>query len=466
MPAREDDKGMGGLLRRSLAHDAANAGDCPDADILAAYYERSLDADEAAGYEQHISQCTLCREHLAALIRAESAVEVPAGQAVVPAAAAQGPSAKPARPAIISEAEKTKHSWVFDWLWVAPAAAVIVFAVFVYTRIAPRETKTFLSKNEVAVSKPEAAPLPAPAQDLSAPAESMQLQRAVQAKPPAAQKSKAAPPPAPAKLQPPLLPPSQPASSAGKSQPMAGVTTGGKRSSSSTPRFVGGAMARSRETTAGAPTQQQPAADAADSAHEESRTSEQPASAPPARAAVHAAATPSPPQPTEAKKEAPPLDSSAQYSRVYPAEKKPETPARADGSAGAETNSVAETVQATGSTLSVAVLAKVGPLYRITSDGMVERSSDGGANWQQEHLKTNVPIVGFSAPSGKICWLVGRDGTILLTKNGKSWRKISSPIGIDLIGVTAQDARSATVTAIDGRKFTTEDGGKNWEQSK
>src|ERR1700675_1074995 len=116
MPARDDDQAMEGLLRRSLARDAAKAGECPDADILAAYYERSLDADEAAGYEQHIAQCSLCREHLAAFVRAESELEVPAEQVLV-AARPAALQPKAASRAIDSAAEKPKHSWVFGLRW-------------------------------------------------------------------------------------------------------------------------------------------------------------------------------------------------------------------------------------------------------------------------------------------------------------------------------------------------------------
>ena len=128
MPARDDDKAMDGLLRRSLARDAAKAGECPDADILAAYYERSLDADEVAGYEQHISQCALCREHLAALVRAESAVEIPAEPVLVAAAALAQP-AKAATPERVSTPEKPAPLWVFDWRWLAPAAAALIFEI-------------------------------------------------------------------------------------------------------------------------------------------------------------------------------------------------------------------------------------------------------------------------------------------------------------------------------------------------
>jgi photosynthesis system II assembly factor YCF48-like protein len=462
MPARDDDKAMDGLLRRSLARDAANAGECPDADILAAYYERSLDADEAAGYEQHFAQCMLCREHLAALVRTESALEVPGDQPLA-VAAALAPRAKAAGPSSVSAGEKPKHSWVFGWRWLAPVAAVIIFAVFVYIRIAPRETKTFPSKNEVAVSKPEAVPLPTPSQDLSAPAARSKASREALAKPPAAAKPKVAPPPAQATAPPPVP---QPSVHAPNAQPRAGTTSGAKKSPSTTAGFVTGAMARSRGIASGVAAQKQPAADAAASAHEGENYSEQPAAAPPARSAVHPAAAPTTPPPAEAKKEVTPSDSSAQASRVYAASKKPETSATADGSTGGAINSNAESLQVTGSTASVAIMAKIGPLYRITSDGTVERSSDGGATWQLERLKTNSPIMALSAPLGKICWLVGRGGTILLTRNGKSWKKISPPLEIDLVGVTARDEHSATVTAIDGRQFSTEDTGKNWQESK
>src|SRR5277367_6762726 len=66
MAAREEDKAMAGLLRRSLAQDAG-------ADILAAYFDRALDQQETARYELHFSRCSVCREQLAAMSRADQA---------------------------------------------------------------------------------------------------------------------------------------------------------------------------------------------------------------------------------------------------------------------------------------------------------------------------------------------------------------------------------------------------------
>jgi photosystem II stability/assembly factor-like uncharacterized protein len=58
---------------------------------------------------------------------------------------------------------------------------------------------------------------------------------------------------------------------------------------------------------------------------------------------------------------------------------------------------------------------------------------------------------------------VGRGGVILMTSDGKKWRRIQSPAVVDFVDVTASDASFATVTAEDGRKFSTQDSGKTWQ---
>ena len=58
MAAREEDKAMAGLLRRSLAQDAgagSDSGNCPEPEILAAYFDRALDAEETARDDLHFS---------------------------------------------------------------------------------------------------------------------------------------------------------------------------------------------------------------------------------------------------------------------------------------------------------------------------------------------------------------------------------------------------------------------------
>ena len=107
-----------------------------------------------------------------------------------------------------------------------------------------------------------------------------------------------------------------------------------------------------------------------------------------------------------------------------------------------------------------------GVQYRIPGAGVVERSSDGGATWQGQSVKSNAEILAGAAPSENVCWLVGRRGVILLTTDGQKWKKILPPAAVDLVGVTAADAASATVTAADGREFSTKDGGRTWQLMK
>src|SRR5262249_59634950 len=54
-----------------------DGNDCPSAEVIAAYYERSLNEEERARCEKHYSECERCQETLAALLRAAPDVELP-----------------------------------------------------------------------------------------------------------------------------------------------------------------------------------------------------------------------------------------------------------------------------------------------------------------------------------------------------------------------------------------------------
>jgi hypothetical protein len=95
--------------------------------------------------------------------------------------------------------------------------------------------------------------------------------------------------------------------------------------------------------------------------------------------------------------------------------------------------------------------------------GNVERSTDAGRTWTQQATGAGAPLLGGSSPAPSVCWLVGRAGTVLLTTDGESWRRIEFPDPkAELVGVTARDGRSASVTTADGRTYRTEDGGRTW----
>jgi photosystem II stability/assembly factor-like uncharacterized protein len=75
-----------------------------------------------------------------------------------------------------------------------------------------------------------------------------------------------------------------------------------------------------------------------------------------------------------------------------------------------------------------------------------------------------VDLTAGSAPSEKVCWIVGRAGTILLTTDaGAHWALLHSPLEEDLGRVRATDALQATIWNLDNTKvFETADGGVTW----
>jgi hypothetical protein len=93
----------------------------------------------------------------------------------------------------------------------------------------------------------------------------------------------------------------------------------------------------------------------------------------------------------------------------------------------------------------------------------VERSTDGGRTWQPQSTGTIPEVLAGSSPAPGVCWIVGRSGLVLLTDDGQVWRRLSFPdLAVDLVSVTARDAREATVTAADGRTYRTGDAGRTW----
>jgi photosystem II stability/assembly factor-like uncharacterized protein len=102
--------------------------------------------------------------------------------------------------------------------------------------------------------------------------------------------------------------------------------------------------------------------------------------------------------------------------------------------------------------------------WRISGGNFVERTTDGGATWHGQQVNAHDELLAGSAPSAKVCWVVGREGAVYVTKDALKWRKTSAPTSAELTAVSAQSAQSAIVTAADGREYETHDGGKKWKQ--
>jgi photosystem II stability/assembly factor-like uncharacterized protein len=101
--------------------------------------------------------------------------------------------------------------------------------------------------------------------------------------------------------------------------------------------------------------------------------------------------------------------------------------------------------------------------YRLAGGGFVERTTDGGATWNGQMVSPNARLIAGSAPSAKVCWIVGRDAAITLTKNGTDWQQVDPPVVTDFVAVTARNDNTATVTTLAGKKYITTDRGKKWK---
>ena len=102
-------------------------------------------------------------------------------------------------------------------------------------------------------------------------------------------------------------------------------------------------------------------------------------------------------------------------------------------------------------------------VWRATPEGGVEHSTDGGTTWTRQLASTGGTLTAGSAPSGSVCWLVGRDATILRTVDGgASWTSIEAPLQSDVVGVSATDEQTVMVEFSSGQAFASTDGGSTW----
>jgi len=94
----------------------------------------------------------------------------------------------------------------------------------------------------------------------------------------------------------------------------------------------------------------------------------------------------------------------------------------------------------------------------------VQYSPNGGSTWEAASIGVAAELTGGAAPSTTVCWLVGRGGVVLLTTDGRTWRRVAFPEMTDLSAVFTVDAggKVASVSTVDGRTFVTTDGGTTW----
>ena len=412
MASPRPDKAATEMLRQSLGREPGSsaANDlCPEPEVLASYFERSLNAEETARCELHLSACARCREELALMDRAGR--DVATGQ---------------------EGAQDALRRWLWDWRWLAPAAAaLIIAAIWIVQR--PSNPQRESQQPLVAMSQPSEPP----AKELPAPSAAA----APGAAPAAPAPSGMAQNRALDKTQKALS--REMAQSAANENREAAVPLDARRDADSNlPAKSAGAPANAPEERAAR-------------TNTESKTmvgALQNAPASPAAAAPlgQAANTMRGTARAEAGATAQVLKSKQMADAATPNlyAKKDEKAAPAAGGTG----------------IAARVVRTPDPkvLWRIPEQGL-QKSEDGGATWRQADLPVaNARIAFIAAPSAQVCWVAGRGGIILRTTDGTHWEAIASPAHADFVQIAAENASSATVATAEGLRFQTSDAGKQW----
>lgn len=466
--ARDQERAFGKVLARSLREGLDAGGkECPDAGLLAAYFERSLSSEEAHRWETHFTGCARCQEQLAVLARTEL---------VAPAR----PSEQPA-------------GWRRFWTlrWVAPlATAAAAFALWVAIKPAAlQETAPLPSEAPAAgttASSRVAPPTPANArQNLAAQAEEAQKARKAdetaklfaRAARLAGDKDTAGARAAADQLRSlkeqsakpgveELKKHVTPAEDADKAS---GLAAGGVRAAAVPP------PAQESEPRAGALDKREmprePATPKAEIA--EGRTTA-PATQKEARPVVLektlTVAGAAPPTTRAESKEKARDDQAVLADRAAVGEKAAEPSVRA-AAVAAEAAAGAPPARRDPAAL---MMGKVPHLeveapgervrWRFNTLGAIEHSRDSGKTWRLQKNPAQAEMVAASAPSENVCWAVGRAGAILRTTDaGEHWEIIRSPTPQNLGKVKARDLQSAEIEAADGSKYITRNGGQSWE---
>jgi hypothetical protein len=408
---KRKEKAFERMLADALSADARK--DCPDAEILAAFYEHSLASADVEHWRAHFAGCSRCQQALVALAASDpnpmAEEEVARLGELVAAAAA--PARVAPRPRI------SRWAWFFDPRSLAPLAAAVIFGVAIWVAvrspnvapvenfaIAPTTSEALTAENKVAPAAPSvmAQLSPSPSEP---PAMQVPVHRTAREMPAVA----------------PATPPPPPAAMAGNAG----------------------------------------SAPAAQSSDRTEQSAEQAATAAPAPA--------SPPEQQENSGAA--ASSAESGGGATPSSNGGVVGGVEPLNGRVETLTVTRSVRAKSQVAGFVAAnsdSQIG--WSFGGGGRIARSSDGGRTWVQQKSPVQTELLAGSAPSETVCWLVGRGGAIVRTTDGVKWELVASPEQAEQDGrapdwtfVEARDALYAVIRTENGRRFFTSDGGKTWQ---
>jgi hypothetical protein len=442
--------------------------ECPDAEVIAAYAEKALSPEESSQWEGHFAACARCRTVLRVLT---ASADTPLAQKEV---ARLGQLVSPVRTPVDFKEKSSERARprLLEWprRWVAPALGVAaVLAVWFAMRPPWRAPEQDASGTLIAQApKDELPSSPAPAAENRVSNDALQRD----------QKTAAAPSQLSAESQPFNAPPSgglaKGRADAANSLDRVSPNSGSRMSSVQEEKKLR-VPAEERQT------QVPPAPPSPAESAKEKAAMAAPAPEPQSQAKVASNAAPSAAAPQMEKDDAKRgADASLRDKQQVTAQAQaPEASrSRVAGAVSSEMqksprNEQTFDVLRSAQPYSALLKAPSGStLWRAGKGGTIERSTDAGKIWTSQGSPSQEDWLAGAAASDTVCWLVGRNGTIARTTDGTRWQRVAPPSQAaaaaraksqDWVGVTASDAQSATITAGDGRRFATHDGGKTWQ---
>jgi hypothetical protein len=107
--------------------------------------------------------------------------------------------------------------------------------------------------------------------------------------------------------------------------------------------------------------------------------------------------------------------------------------------------------------------ATAGMVLVRTASGRIDRSTDGGRSWTNEHGGLTDQIRVTLCPTATACWLGADNGAVLVRAADGQWvRRVVPPPAAAVQRIIALDNQHATVELADGRRYMTTDGGITW----
>jgi hypothetical protein len=441
----------------------ASPSACPDSEILAAYHERSLAAEQMINFKEHIATCGRCQQILAQLEvtdelsaqadqperQEQKVVSMPARDPELAEAAAAAPAAAPRASRVAKSRWRSKALHGANWRWLAPAGAIAAGLLLWVALHENYPTSFEVAKNTHTV--PAAAPpqgSPAEQKSVAEEPPSAVPQTRSNARPDADDQVRgkiAAAVPAPA------LKKDQ--ASLDRKSPAQQQSGAAQAPASASPGPIGGVVSGNVN---------QPNVTADNRLESEEKQPVAP-----------------PPSPTAPAAEQDQYATSLETAPASKAAAAPKSKAIA-GAAGRQAPQQQDTLQAATSQLREATPLRVAKargsgivtvaapdstaFWNIGPAGIIERSADRDATRTIQVSGVVTDLTAGSAPSDKVCWIVGRSGTVLRTTDGgQHWLKVPSPTGDDLASVFAVDAEQATIgAAVTKKTYKTTDAGQTW----